>query len=108
MGPSLSNILVKYVRKHSGDICPIYDLLVILWLIYEPYFAHGPSNLLAILKIFTREKKVPNFYLVDENSAPAPGVRDVITKNTKKRRKRYSILKTQNGAFLFKEFFKSL
>ena len=48
MGPSLNNVLVKYVQEHSGDICPIYEQY--LWLIYEPYFVHGPSNILTILK----------------------------------------------------------
>ena len=25
MGHTLSNVLVKYVREHSGDICPIHE-----------------------------------------------------------------------------------
>ena len=32
----------------------------ILWLIYDPCFVHGPSNILAILKIFTRNNREDN------------------------------------------------
>ena len=59
MGHTISNVLVKYVREHIGDICPTYEQF------YSSSMSHISSMVLEIivnpLNFFTRENRVFNF-----------------------------------------------